>query len=75
MRVCRLKNQVNIEPHDSRKTCGIWSGTFERVREQKGIKSILTYSKCLAPFSKKDGVKWILMFILSSIVNLDIYIE
>lgn len=44
-------------PHDSRKTWGIWSGTFERVREQKGNKSTLIHSTRIAPFSKKDGVK------------------
>lgn len=58
MRVYRLKNQVNIEPHDSRKTSGIWSGTFERVREQKGSKSILTHSKCITPFSQKESSEY-----------------
>lgn len=57
MKVQREKKQVNMRPHDSRKTCGIWSGTFERVREQEGNKSAFTHSTCIAPFSKKNGVK------------------
>lgn len=56
-------------PHDSRKTCGVWSGPFERVREQEGNKNTLTHSTCIAPFSKKDGVEQILMFTLFSIVQ------
>lgn len=49
---------MNIEIHDCRKTNGVPSGIFERVRGQKERhKSILIHSKYIVTFCEKVGVK------------------